>query len=145
MFDISAKRLAWIDVEFAGFVSTDGEPGKPTTHKIGLQIDLIDRDEFLQLFVEPDAEAEPEKHKAFAALTEMDRFKRVVTDWRGVASNGVAVSFEDEHIGKLLKVPNFGDGFNLSYLLAWKGREKERSGNSAGSAASGPGSAAEPA
>lgn len=137
MFDLADKRLAWIKVRFPGFRSNGDAPGEVVEHEIELQVDLVDRDEFGRLFLRPDEAEKPEEAKAYDALTELDRFKSVVSNWRGVAMNGASVSFTDDHIKRLLNVPNFGDGFNTAYLLAWQGKADTRTGNSNGSLANG--------
>ena len=130
MFDLSAKRLVWIDVEFAGMAQGDGdEPATPTMHKVRVQVDLVDKDEFNRILIKPDADLKPEEAAAWDAVPEIDRFKSLANDWR-VVDRGVAAPFSDDNIKRMLAVPNFSEAFGAAYGAAWRGRVKEREKNS---------------
>lgn len=127
-FDFAAKRLVWIKVNFPGSVGKGDGVAKPTTHSIEVKVELIDRDSFKAMYVRPD-DTDPVGQAAFDNRTEIEKFKSVAEDWRGVKNGEVDAPFTDENIAAMLVVPNFGDGFNRAYLAAWQGQEAIRAGN----------------
>src|SRR5690349_6069663 len=100
MFDLAARRLVWIPVSWPGVQPGEGEElASNTQHEIRCQVELLDK------------EAIKEVLGAESKLTELERFKRLVHDWRGVTNGGAAVPMTDENISVMLRVPRFSDGF----------------------------------
>lgn len=137
-FDITAARLAWIPLEFAGLISTGDELAKPVTHRIELQVDLIDLEEFARLFEsprdrdtgEPLPGVTPERLAEWDNMMDADRAVRIIKDWRKVKANGVNLPFTEENLRKLFKVPNVGLAFfTRAFVEAYRGVAETREGN----------------
>jgi hypothetical protein len=152
-FDLTAKRLVWIKVHFAGVVSDGDAVAEPVEHSIDVRIELVNLDEFGRLFVSPlDDEGNPnpdavpaptpERLEEWDKMNDTDRALAIINDWRGVVSNGTPVPFSEEALRVMMRVPNFAVGlFRTAYPRAYAGLKDTRSGNSASSPANGAASA----
>lgn len=128
-FDLAAKRLAWLPVKWKGFASSGDEPGQVVEHEIEVQVELVEREEFARLFVQPDPEAEPDKAAQFNRLTDLERFNTVASNWRKVVAGTTSIPFNPENVAKLMGVPNFPLAFFQSYANAWQAIPETRAGN----------------
>lgn len=148
-FDLTAKRLIWIPVTFAGMASKGGAIAEPIEHKVELLVDLVDLDEFGRLFVSPldddgnprpDAipPATPERLEEWNKINDTVRALTIVKDWRGVKAGGRKVPFSEDGLRSLMIVPNFAVGlFMRAYPTAYAGMKETRLGNSDSSPANG--------
>lgn len=136
MFDLSAPRLTWIPVRWKGVQDDEDGRGQSMEHEIECRVDLVDSDRMKEIF---PAAADEEAEDGPEELSNLEKFKALTKDWRGVVAGGKPVPFDDEAISKMLRLPNFAQGFEMSYLKAWMGqveyREKNSSALSAGGAA----------
>jgi len=152
-FDLTAKRLIWIPVTFAGMASDNDANAEPIEHKVELQVELVDLDQFSRLFVSPldddgnplpDAipEATPERIAEWQQTNDTTRALALVKDWRGVKSGQVTVPFSEAGLRQLMLVPNFAVALFLrAYPTAYAGMKETRLGNSDSSPANGAASA----
>jgi len=148
-FDLTAKRMVWIEVKFMGMRSVGDQVAEPVEHKVRLHVELVDIPEFQRLFSapvdrdgnpNPNAEppATPERIKEWTEMRDVDRAQALVTDWRGVKAGGQTVPFSAENLAKLMRVPNFSQAFFRSaYPMAYSALKETRQGNSEGSPAAG--------
>lgn len=148
-FDLTAARLIWIPVPFAGMQSTGDALAEPIEYTVELQVDLIDLDEFSRLFVSPlDADGNPRPDaippaddRRIAEWSRIDdtyRALAIVKDWRGVKSGGVTTPFSEAALRKMMRVPNFSQALFLrAFPTAYAGIKDTRLGNSEGSPANG--------
>jgi hypothetical protein len=142
MFDLSARSLVWIPVKWKGLRQANpDEVAEETQFEIEVLADLLPTNELAEVFVRDlDETATDEQREASARaakLTELDRFKRLVTDWRRVKVGSRDAEFNDANIKALLSKPMFPMGFEFSYLNALAGRVEQAEKNSEGSSASG--------
>jgi len=148
-FDLTAARLAWIEVTFASVASQGDALAERIEHTVELQVDLVDLDEFSRLFIspldqdgnpKPDANppATPERLEEWANIDDTARALAIVKDWRKVKSGGVVVPYSDDAMRKMMRVPNFAAALFLeAYPKAYAGISATRLGNSDGSPANG--------
>lgn len=133
MFDLAQETLVWIPIRWPG-LKQDGEGlAVNTEHEIEVQAVLLEADEFRAMFYGTGEDDQPEEPDA-----ELKRFKRMVKNWRKIKSGNASVVMTDDNIRRLLKQPNFGTGFDTSYVKAWAGRLEEREKNSVDSSTAGP-------
>lgn len=154
-FDLTAARLIWLPITWPVLESKGDELAEVVEKTVELQVELVDLDEFRRLFISPldedgeprkDAEppATPERLEEWAKLDDAARAVRIVKDWRRIKANSVNVTFNEERLRQLLKVPGFGAAlFMKAYPAAYAGMKETRSGNSEGSPATGAASDAE--
>lgn len=143
MFDLAERPLVWIPVKWPVLKPT-GKAGlaKEHTAHIEIEIELLDRDDLIDLFdhrfsesddVEQDESVEDEQDEKVARIASRDRevarFKRVVKQWRLVADAGKALELNDENIRRMLGVPGFVTAFEAAYLTACAGKAEVRRGN----------------
>lgn len=121
MFDLADKRLVWIPVRWKGVKANGDGMAANTTHEIECQVELVDRERMDEIF---GTAAKP------STLSELEKFKAVVHDWRKVKAGKVSAPMTDENITAMLRVPMFAAGFDHSYLDAWTGQIEEREKNS---------------
>ena len=143
MFDLAAKRLVWIPIVWKGLVQRSPDAlAEPTEFEIQVLAELLTREEMQAIFggevSDEDSPEERDRKEAGAKLTSLDRFKKLVSDWRNIKMGGTDAAFTDENIGKLITLPNFALGFDTSYLTAWSGQIALAEKNSADSSGSGP-------
>lgn len=120
MFDLAEKRLVWIPVKWNGVkAGTDPDAiAENVVHEIQAQVELVDSDELKKILGEE------------SKLENLERFKRLVHNWRGVKMGKADAPMTDENIQIMLRVPMFPVGFETSYLKAWGGLLEERTKNS---------------
>lgn len=152
-FDLTAKRVIWIPVTFAGMSSVADAIAEPIEHKVELLVELVDLDEFSRLFVSPldddgnprpDAipPATPERIAEWETINDTTRALAIVQDWRGVKDGPRNVPFTEAGLRSLMVVPNFAVGLFLrAYPTAYAGMKETRLGNSDSSPANGAASA----
>jgi hypothetical protein len=128
-YDLLDAPLAYIAVRFAGIAIGEGGEAVATEHEVEIQIELLDRDEIVAWMKDAVADLQPEER----AEHELKAFRQVAKGWRGVKGNGKVLPFDDVHIEKLLRKPNFVDAFGDAYMKAWQGKVEAREGNSEGS------------
>jgi hypothetical protein len=138
MFDLAEKRLVWIPVTWRGLKQTSPDAlAEPTEFSIEVLAELLDRERMQEVFGGDEEsavdEAERERIRKGQQMTGFERFKVIVQDWRNIKQ-----PFEDENIRKLLALPNFGAGFDMSYLKAWSGQIELATKNFESSRGSGP-------
>ena len=127
MFDLAAKRLVWIPVNWKGVqAKKPDELAEPVTHEIEVQVEIVDNDRLREILGEQ------------STLNDIEKFSALVSDWRGVKAGQRSVSMTPENIEKILAVPMFSTGFETCYLAAWSGRIEARMGNSNASSSDGP-------
>lgn len=138
MFDLAAARLVWIPVRWKG--ARQGEDGQAVNcvHEIECQVELVDTDRMKEIFGvgadgAPEEGSETLQQAPKPKLSEIEKFKALCRNWRGVASEGHAVDMTDENIQRILKIPMFPAGFERCYLDAWTGQMETREKNSEGS------------
>lgn len=140
MFDLAEKRLAWIPIKWNGLRPGPDGVAEPCDFEIQVLAEILDADDLLATFGTPSDDHD-EKQKALVEqaqkLTNLERFKRVVSDWRNIIIHGKPAEFTDENIEKLLAKAMFGVGFDTSYLKAWSGHPELALKNSEGSSSSG--------
>jgi len=153
MFDLTAKRLVWIAVNFRGVKSEGEAVAEAIEHTIEVRVELVDLDEFGRLFIDPRNEdgtpntdavpaATPERLEEWDRMNDTDRAIAIVSDWRGVVSNGKPVPFSVDALRLMMRVPNFAVGlFRVAYPKAYAGIKDTRQGNSESSPAVGAASA----
>lgn len=128
-FDLAEKRLAWIPIRWGGIQPGEGEGlATNTIHEIECQVELVTFARMREIFT-------PEEGQP--VLSDVEKFKAVVQDWRKVKMGSVSAPMVDENIDKLLQVPMFPAGFEKSYLDAWTGQLEEREKNSESSSSDG--------
>lgn len=152
-FNLTAKRLVWIPVKFAGMASQGEAIAEPVEHEVELLVDLVDLDEFSRLFVSPydddgnprpDAipEATPERLAEWEKINDTTRALSIVQDWRGVKDGARTIPFTEDGLRSLMVVPNFAVALFLrAYPTAYAGMKETRLGNSESSPANGAASA----
>jgi hypothetical protein len=117
-YDIAEKRLVWIPVRWPGVQAPDGNGAlaENVTHEIECQVELVDEEEVKAVFG--------------GDLSDLEKFKRVVHDWRGVRMDRTSAPMTDGNISRILAVPMFKKGLEVSYLEAWSGQLRTREKNS---------------
>lgn len=128
MFDLLQRNLVWIPVKWPGLKPSEieGETAVEVEHSISLQVEILGRTEFAAWIAPPP----PAKNAAAQSDRELQQFKTVVQDWRGVVDGAKSLPFADENICRLLQVPNFNTGFGDAYYKAWQGQAETRESNS---------------
>jgi hypothetical protein len=142
MFDLADKALVWIPISWPGLKQADPDAvAEPTTFEIQVLAEILDKDEMRAVFGADEEEA-PEDETMDQAYErqrskELKAFMRVVSDWRGFKIAGQPAEFNEANARRLIALPNFGTGFNTSYLTAWAGRIELATKNSESSSDSG--------
>lgn len=142
MFDLAQKRIVWIPITWRGLVQKDEDAlAEATDFQIEVKAEILDEDAIRETFSpaptdDMDEEARKVAEKS-AQLTNVEKFRRVVSGWRGVKNGVQDLAFTDENIALMLKLPNFQLGFETSYLMAWAGRIALAEKNSGSSSDSG--------
>jgi hypothetical protein len=142
MFDLAEKRLVWIPIVWKGLVQKDPKAlAEPVEFQIEVLTEIVGNERLQEIFggnIEDDDTDEEKARKLHGQqMTNLARFKALVSDWRHVRSGGQEVSFEDQYIDMLLKKPNFALGFDTSYLRAYSGQIELAEKNSDDSSGSG--------
>src|SRR3954451_19224707 len=119
MFDLAEERLAWIPIKWRGLKQANPDAlAEPTEFQIEVLANILDQDELQEVFpVDYGEEATEEQKARFEAastLSKVEQVQRLVRDWRGVMLKGEPIPFTPENIAKILKLPNFSHGFELS-------------------------------
>ena len=145
MFNLAAKRLVWIPIVWKDVAPPPDDPDGlaiEVENQIEVLADLVNHEGLQGIFGGPeDEEDDPETAERKArgrAMTEIQRFRAVVSNWRGIGVGDSPAPFTDENIEALLKVRNFARGFDTSYLQAWSGQIKVAEKNLSDSSGSGP-------
>lgn len=128
MFDIAQRILVWVPIKWPGVKQTGNELAEPTTHEIEAQVELVDAARLKEIFGGDGIDSQ---------LTELEKFRALVSDWRGVVASGASAPMTDENIKALLRVPMFAAGFERSYIDAWTGQLELREKNSSDSSGAG--------
>lgn len=143
MFDLAEKRIAWIPIVWKG-VRQPADPdalAEPCDFEIQVLAEIVSRERLQEIFEGADEEDDTDEVKARRAkareLSEIDRFKTLVSNWRNLRLGGQPAEFNDQNIQALLGFPNFAWGFTTSYLKAWGGQIELAQKNSADSSGSG--------
>lgn len=136
MFDLADARLAWIPIRWRGVKQNGDGTAENCEFEIECQVELVDTSRMREIFT--PAEGEPE-------LSEAEKFRALVRDWRKVGLKGSSAPMTDENIEAILKVPMFAAGFEKSYMDAWTGSLETREKNSDSSPAPGRAAKASPA
>lgn len=133
MFDLAAARLAWVPIRWPGVKEGDEGVAENCEFEIECQVELVDTERLKEIFTPTEDQAQ---------LSDLDKFKALVRDWRKVAMSGQSAPMTDENIALILRVPMFARGFEESYMDAWRGALETREKNSESSPE--PGRAAKP-
>jgi hypothetical protein len=128
-FELATTRVVWLPVTWKQTVPGENDAATIVEQSIDLFVELVDKDEYLKLFVEPDAEADAEAYLEWHKVSEVERFRRIAKDWRKVRMNGAPATLDDENAGKMLRQIGFSDAFNRAYQRASMGVEEIRTGN----------------
>lgn len=137
MFDLLARPLIYITVAWPGLIDDDQGNAREVEHSVDLQIELLDRAEFIEWLQREPPEEGPGNREG-AIEFELERLRGVVKGWRDVKAGGRAAEFNADNLRRLLLVPGFPEAFTAAYGSAMVGKVKTREGNSAGSLANGP-------
>lgn len=137
MFDLADKPVVWIPVTWDVLFQPDGdgEVAKTKQQSIDLLVEIVDRQELRKLFsgMRPDDDT-----TVYPDIPEIERFTRIVSDWRKVVSNKKPLPFNPENAEKLLNVAGFNTAFVTAYMMALSGAVETREGNSEPSGSNGP-------
>ncbi len=133
MFDIAAKRLAWIPVRWPGVTTEGDDIALNTEFEIECQVEIVSTDRLREIFGQPKGKGQPKREP----MDEAAAFRALCLNWRGVEDNGVSVPMTDESVARMLTVPMFSVGFAQCYQDAWAGQLETRAKNSAASSADG--------
>lgn len=127
MFDLADARLVWVPIRWKGVREVKGK-AENCEHEIECQVELVDTERMKEIFTPSEDQAQ---------LSEIEKFKALTRDWRGVKMKGQSAPMTDENIALILRMPMFTAGFERSYLDAWTGALETREKNSEGSPAPG--------
>lgn len=142
MFDLAEKRLVWIPIVWKGLRQPSPDAlAEPCEFEIQVLVEIVEREQIQEFFggaIEDDDPPEVRERKERGnKLTEVQRFRALVSDWRNLRLGGEPAEFNDQNIAALLRRPNFALGFDTSYLRAWGGQIELAEKNSEDSSASG--------
>lgn len=144
MFDLSAKRHAWIAVTWPGLVQREaGGLAEPTSYTIDVRVELVERDKLDALNdsyapLPGDEPVEGPAARDKRAAIELAAFLALADDWRGVMDGDRAVPFSPDAASRMIRIPGFVLGFNTAYANALAGVVETREKNSDASPATGP-------
>lgn len=128
MFDLADARLVWIPIRWKGVKEGEGGQAENCEHEIECQVELVNTERMKEIFTPTEDQEQ---------LSEIEKFKALTRDWKGVKMQGQSAPMTDENIKLILTVPMFAAGFEKSYLDAWTGALETREKNSEGSPAPG--------
>jgi len=134
MYDLLDRPLVFIPVEWPGLIATEDGGAISTTHRVEIQVEILDRDEFTAWAAKGLLTPEGDARVAH----ELEVFREVAKGWRKIKSAGRTPEFSDDNILALLRKPGFVSAFGPAYLKAFAGQVEVRTGNSAGSPEHGP-------